>query len=255
MAKWYIQKRRQTTIDLYWWRDFPNVGDRASPYIVQYLTHCTVLPALSSSKNKLLGCGSILHNLQDGDRVWGTGAINPSTTHIRTKKIRVYSVRGPLTRKILTDIGIDCPEIYGDPALLLPIIFTQETVKKEWEIGIIPHYVDFRSVTSNDPRIKVLDVRKPLKKFLGDLWKCERVLSSSLHGVVFAEAYGIPAERIKVSNGVVGGEFKFNDYYLGTGREPMPPLTINEIRCERDWLPPKIDQGAMVTSLLRSIRV
>ncbi len=54
------------------------------------------------------------------------------------------AVRGPLTRQFLMDMGIDCPKIYGDPALLLPKLFPEfkksENPTKEYII--IPHHSD-----------------------------------------------------------------------------------------------------------------
>jgi hypothetical protein len=53
--------------------------------------------------------------------VWGTGMLKPQK--LTNKPSKVYAVRGPKTRKILLDSGISCPEIYGDPALLLPYYY------------------------------------------------------------------------------------------------------------------------------------
>ena len=47
--------------------------------------------------------------------IWGSGIISEDMP-IPYKPVKVYSVRGPLTRKVLLDHRIDCPEIYGDPA-------------------------------------------------------------------------------------------------------------------------------------------
>ena len=72
--------------------------------------------------------------------IWGAGTI-AGTAKLHYKPLKVCAVRGKLTRKYLLEQGIDCPEIYGDPALLLPKIY-QPKVEKQYKLGIIPHYVD-----------------------------------------------------------------------------------------------------------------
>ena len=51
--------------------------------------------------------------------------------------------------------------------------------------------------------------------FVRALLGAERVVSSSLHGVILAEAYGIPATYLDSGNGE--NRFKYDDYYAGHG--------------------------------------
>ena len=59
---------------------------------------------------------------------------------------------------------------------------------------------------------------KPYKEVIDEILKCNKIVSSSLHGIVLAEAYGIPAKWEKYSDDVLGNGFKFRDYLSGTGR-------------------------------------
>jgi pyruvyltransferase len=60
---------------------------------------------------------------------------------------------------------------------------------------------------------------QPKEKFVDELLECENVISSSLHGLIAADAYGIPNARVNVSNKLIGGDFKFKDYCYSVERE------------------------------------
>jgi hypothetical protein len=53
----------------------------------------------------------------------------------------------------------------------------------------------------------------------------EVVISSSLHGIVFAHAYNRPAVWLKLSDRVIGAGFKFHDYYGSIGFRPQAVAT------------------------------
>ncbi|MEJ7683906.1 MAG: polysaccharide pyruvyl transferase family protein [Segetibacter sp.] len=103
-----------------------NFGDHLSKVIVTKILagEGHVLEEQTKTQRRLLGVGSILHFAQNDDVIWGSG-INGKIhlNNLKFKRLDVRSVRGPLTRLILLQKGIDTPEIYGDPALLIPNIF------------------------------------------------------------------------------------------------------------------------------------
>jgi pyruvyltransferase len=49
---------------------------------------------------------------------------------------------------------------------------------------------------------------------------CEQVVSSSLHGCIFAHALAIPTLLIVLGNWITGGNFKYIDYMHSVGIMP-----------------------------------
>src|SRR5690606_11417433 len=119
----------------------------------------------------------------------------------------------------------------GDPALLLPKLYMPNSELRKYKIGIIPHYVDKNNDFFNravPDWIKVIDIENPnYKDFVDDLIGCEVVISSSLHGLIIADAYGIPSVWARFSNMIYGGDFKFHDYFLSVGREVNSPVIMS----------------------------
>ena len=52
-----------------------------------------------------------------------------------------------------------------------------------------------------------------IEKLVDDILSCEVILSSSLHGIIFAHAYGVPAYHVQFTDFFKNGNFKFADYY------------------------------------------
>jgi len=155
--------------------------------------------------------------------VWGAGCISPGA--IGEDPLKVYAVRGPLTRKELNDRGVECPKVYGDPALLFPKIYNPPRNIK-YKYGLIPHYIDYTNeyalniITYLESQgVKIINITNNTFKFIDELLSVEKVMSSGLHGLIAADAYGIPNIKVMLSNLLVGGKFKFNDYFKSVDRE------------------------------------
>lgn len=212
-----------------------NIGDALNPFLfekifgkvphnIKYSINSGIFPVYSFIGSVLDNSG--VRNLQ----VLGSGFRNEKST-LNIKPRKVHACRGPLTRKKLMDLGVDdVPEVYGDPAILLPKCFDIKAEKK-YEMGLIPHYVD-QGLTSveiykNQENVKYIDVLSNMTEFISGIKSCEFTISSSLHGVILSQAYGIPSVWVKFSNKVGGGNFKFRDYYNSLEME-IAPVELND---------------------------
>ncbi|WP_415021624.1 polysaccharide pyruvyl transferase family protein [Bradyrhizobium sp.] len=166
----------------------------------------------------MFAIGSVLHYARNNDLVWGSG-INgrPGQEDLnrRVQTLDVRAVRGPRTQEVLRRRGLSVPDVFGDPALLLPHLFRgrfQRRRTRPWVF--VPNLHDMRMIDATSA-----DVISPLGSWnrrIEAILEAELVLASSLHGLIVAEAYGIPARYVRLSDGE--SEFKYRDYYEGTGR-------------------------------------
>lgn len=230
-------------LPLYYWdaKQFVNFGDYLSLKLVERIVggEVKVVPQ-SYSQQKLLAIGSVLIIAREGDVLWGTG-MNAKRLDLNLYKfqsLEVRAVRGPFTRAFLIDnFGIFVPEIYGDPALLIPYFFPEFKKKQdpEFDYIIVPHYSEKDSFPKEQyPNVVYAD--EPWRTVIRKILNSRFVISSSLHGIVVAEAYGIPARYLRISDHEP--LFKFNDYYSGTNRPDYRYATTVEEALSMGGEPP-----------------
>ena len=216
-----------------------NWGDAIAEYIAEQISGQSVKwfhgEDIKTNELRYTCTGSINQWLRsDNTVIWGTGFIS-EISRLHIKPAGITAVRGPLTREKFIKFGyLNCPEVYGDPALLLPR-FYNPNIKKKYKVGIIPHYVDaahpWLNKFKDNPNIKIIDVtNRPEEmknhRFINEVLQCEHILSSSLHGIIIGDAYGIPSTWIKFSDNVVGKGFKFRDYFMSVNRLDREPFII-----------------------------
>lgn len=251
-------------IYLYWFKydkGKGNFGDELNPYLIQRLSDSKVVFAdyglmfdgrLSSAKiliyrllknqikaslflkyfnlnvfvrpGILLAVGSILNfSYYSKLNVWGSGLISKDR---KITKRKFYAVRGKLTREILINQGHQIPEVYGDPAILLPLVYQPKTDKK-YKIGIIPHYEHYEELKNiEDENTIVINLLDDIETVIEQIVSCEKTLSTSLHGIIVSHAYQTPSlwtvfeqtDEIKLK----GDDMKFEDYFSSVDIEAYP---------------------------------
>ncbi len=226
-----------------------NFGDDLNFFLFKHLSnnkplfnYSSLISLLTKDKENILGIGSIIESHVNKDSIiWGSGALY-GEAGLKEKPKKVLAVRGPLTRKYLRTQGVECPDVYGDPALLLPYLYKKDTYKHKYKVGVIPHYKDFDSSylsnLRNDPNVKLIRLKgyKNLLSVIDEICDCEFIVSSSLHGLIVADAYNIPNLWIKFSDNIEGGFFKYFDYFMSVGRKDREPVVVTNAILKEDLL-------------------
>jgi pyruvyltransferase len=212
-----------------------NFGDDMNPILVRHITgsKCKEVYNKNESYNVpvYLVIGTILHWADEKTIVWGAG-FGSTDAEVKSKPIDVCAVRGPLTRKRLSEIGIKAPEIYGDPAILYPKYYTSKRNVK-YDIGFIPHYSDannpvISSFINQSSSISLIDVTRPVNEVVDRIHECRMILSSSLHGIIVSHAYGKRAIHVSFELSPFRAWYKFYDYYESIGiKDYEGPAILN----------------------------
>lgn len=224
-----------------------NIGDVLNVYLFQKVFNKEIvsyrevlnvgIPSVYSFIGSVLD-NSAVRNLT----VLGSGFKRESSP-IKVIPKNVIACRGPLTRKKLMAAGVFVPEVYGDPAILLPFYYNPD-VQKKYKMGLIPHYVDkdldMVKKWSKHPEVKIIDVFSGMETFINDIKSCDFTISSSLHGIILSHTYGVPSSWVQLSEVLVGGSFKFDDYYQSLN-EICKPINLNDYE--------DLDQIKLLTTL------
>ena len=244
-------RRRSRPLKLFWSRGRErNAGDWFSPLICERLSGRRIRYADPRTCD-LVAVGSVLgrlnrshplHRLGLARRldVWGTGSLR-ADDRLQTAH-RLHAVRGRLTARSCAQLeaapsgaeAVFSPRL-GDPGLLAHLLLDRPIAKRHGT-GVVPHLMDrghpaLDAFLFTAPYARVLDIRMSVPDLLAEIARCERILSSSLHGLVFADALGIPNRWIILSGALQGGRHKFDDYYSAFAIEQQP-LRLLEGRAE-----------------------
>ncbi len=228
-------------IRAYWWNSGPgrgNFGDLLTPLLCERLSGRKVVHA-DIHAAELIAVGSVLEphflprsswdqyrgSIWGAGRMFGTGVPDLSRADVR-------AVRGRLT---LERIRCQHPEgiVLGDPGLLC-FLFAR-SVPRRYKLGVIPHLAErghprFAELFGHSPDVQIIDICAGVQEVIDRVSQCEHILSSALHGLVLADALGIPNRwlRLDLVDEARFGKppFKYQDYYSAFGLTDVAPIEI-----------------------------
>jgi hypothetical protein len=223
-----------------YWNSIPNNGDAITSFLVRQIMNSD--PVLSEGDQPhVLGVGSIFFMATPSSYIWGSGILDPTSPVPPFDVRKVRGLRGKLTRDLLRKNGFEVPDVpLGDPGVLVSRlsqcaewrrgIFHGE--RRQFRAAIVPHWTTFEFTQFDKYRrsaeIALVDMRDNTLAPLQQICCSEVVLSQSLHGLIYAEALGIPTLwwTDKKSDASV---FKYNDWYSNVRNAPRDPVMLDQI--------------------------
>lgn len=224
-----LYQKRKRGVGLLYFQGNRNFGDCLNEELLRYLG----VPFYAAQKRdaKLVAIGSLMEELlctrartvkyKSGISVFGTGFMldREFAEEKFNRPVDIVAVRGRLTlARCERMLGRSLPNVVlGDPGLLIRKIFSHTKRSGLYDLGVVCHFKDrgFWDGASLplEYKVKVIDVFLPTHEFVEAVASCKFVLSSALHGLICADALGVPNKHIILSDKVEGAGHKFRDYY------------------------------------------
>lgn len=208
---------------IYYWKNKPNFGDLLAPLLIRRFCHLDSEWA-DPLNAELVMVGSVIEHLPMNWKgvIAGAGILHEKTIYKTTYPI--LAVRGPLTYdRIINSVRFGKHVVFADPGLLADELVGYQD--KKYDLGLVPHWTD--KTLENNPIFKkynpkIINVADDPLEVIRQIGQCKKIVSSSLHGIILADAFGIP-RRIEMSPRVLshpeqeGGLFKWKDYSASIG--------------------------------------
>lgn len=219
-------------LPLYWyWSE--SFGDRLSPWIVERISGQSTQHCWPSDVGPVpyLVTGSILTHAIRRGVVWGSGcAFETDLVGIGPPSdvFRILATRGPLSAAAVAHAG-HTPHAHLDPGFLLPKLLPAPAVAPTAKVGILCSSVDYADVVAAyGQAMPVLNASCSVETVVSTICGWEAVVSSCLHGLVAAIAYGKPTLWGRFSNRMLGDGFKFRDMFASVGVD-VPVLNMESV--------------------------
>ena len=213
-----------------------NWGDKLNPYMAEKISgkkvvhRAEIYPFLTDTIHYWIGSHLATACADPKAVVWGAGFISQDVPILGAPR-EIRAVRGWLSHQRLKEKGIAAPDIVGDAALLLPRLYEPARTLQRKSLGVIPHCFEwdepfFATARSWDD-CRIIDICGSIEEVVEQIVACDRIVSSSLHGIICADAYGIPSIWLHASDKPAGDGFKFRDYFTSVGRADRHPILVD----------------------------
>ncbi len=223
-------------IRLFYWDTKPNFGDQIGPWLVEAMTGRPTENVRGRKKGPALATvGSIIGMFDRPDlEVWGSGLMSElddgTIARLQVNKPScIHAVRGWYTwRELTKGLQWEVPKIFGDPALLLPRIYKPASNRDSTRIAVCPHFTHKGLVEHlQSDTMQIVDVQGGVRAAVDAIATSAVCLSSSLHGLIVAQAYGVPWVWVEFAGRKVGGsDFKFEDFFTVLNRKQVVHQTV-----------------------------
>ena len=219
-----------------YWDGKPNFGDLIGPYLISKITNRPVLNIINESYSGFITVGSILQSVDRKDMVvWGSGFIeepsDKTLNNIKKYNPLILSLRGKKTAECLVNANVKLPDnvVYGDPALILPL-FYQPLINNHKRVGVCPHFIHkphFLEIINKDDGLIIIDVQKDMESVVSEIASSSVCISTSLHGLIIAQAYNIPWVWLEIEDqNLFGNDFKFKDFFSTLREEQVTHIKV-----------------------------
>lgn len=253
-------------------RNITNIGDNINydlmSKIIKGGVHKSTYLETFFCKNYFF-IGSILSFAKKNSIVLGSGFNKESDVNSLKRLPQIKFVRGYLSASLLADkFGLESNSIrvIGDPGLLVSDYYPKAIVVKN-RVLLILHHSDSlnddlkKFVDNNDIDVFNMGQSVLFSDFFLLLTSYKLVISSALHGVIFADSYGIKCIPVRIEKNAKVSEFKFFDYFsISSNRNDCIIYPISNIlelsninQLENFTLPPLINLEQIKIELHKSI--
>lgn len=225
-------------ISIYVWQDVPNWGDQLGYDLLSSFLGDRGSKVDKVADADIVGIGSTLAHIPVNwsGIVAGPGLLKQTSWNLPMANI--LGIRGKLTARgnFFYKFSAQRANVFiGDPGLITPQVLDlswHQKFKERADIGILPHWSD--TALKWDSRLygpwktRFINPFRSPRDVISDIITCDKLVTSSLHGTVIADAYGIPRRIVPswtmLNSPYEGGMFKFQDYMSALDMEYQPEV-------------------------------